>query len=265
MVATPVTRLLFPVRGRIRLACVLQAGGAAAGIVPLIAVAEFGRRVLTDGVADPSELQVFLVIAAGALALRFALELTAGGLLHLADLSFQQDLRRRIVDHLARLPLGWFSETNAGAVKKALNDDVAALHHLLAHSYTSLVSAAVTPMVALVYLYWVDWRLTLLALLPVGVGLGLYALQYRGFGSKLAEYDAALGKVNAAAVAYVEGIAVIKTFGQAGAAFDRFRDATADFARSFRAWVGEIAHLSAASEVVLSPPLALVIILVSGR
>jgi ATP-binding cassette, subfamily B, bacterial IrtA/YbtP len=264
MAATPVTRLLFPVRGRIRLACVLQAGGAAAGIVPLIAVAEFGRRVLTDGVADPSELQVFLVIAAGALALRFALELTAGGLLHLADLSFQQDLRRRIVDHLARLPLGWFSETNAGAVKKALNDDVAALHHLLAHTYTSLVSATVTPLVALVYLYWVDWRLTLLALLPVGVGLGLYALQYRGFGSKLAEYDAALGKVNAAAVAYVEGIAVIKTFGQAGAAFDRFRDATADFARSFRAWVGEIAHLSAASEVVLSPPLALVIILTGG-
>ncbi len=252
MTASPVARLLAPVRARIRLACVLQAGGAAAGLVPFIAVAEFGRQVLGQTAPDPGALWVFAAVAGGALALRFALDLSAGGLLHLADLGFQHDLRRRIVAHLATLPLGWVSQTTAGGVKKALSDDVGALHHLVAHAYPALTAAAVTPALTLAYLAWVDWRLALLALVPVAVGLAFYALQFRGQSGNMAAYDAALGRVNAATVAYVEGVAVIKTFGQTGAAFDRFRAATRDFARRFRAWVGEIARISAASEVALS-------------
>lgn len=166
--------------------------------------------------------------------------------------------------HLGRVPLGWFTLRNAGTVKKALEDDVAALHHLVGHSYTNMVSAIVSPLVALTYLAWLDWRLTLGALAPVALGIVLYGFQYRGYGDKMAAYNRSLEGVNTASVAFVQGIAVVKTFGQARRAHDRFIERTEAFVASFWEWVRDLIALSSDTEVVLSPLFPLAVVLVCG-
>ncbi len=262
---SPIGRLLAPVRGTLILACVFQALSSAAGVVPFIAVAELGRVLLADGPMDATRAWTIAWVGAGALVVRLVFMMATGCLTHLADVDFQLDLRRRMAAHLGRVPLGWFTDRNAGQVKKALQDDVTALHHLVGHAYTNLVSAAVTPVVALAYLLWVDWRLTIVTIVPLALGMGLlYGLQMRGYGEKIAAYNTALGRVNAASVEFVQGIAVVKTFGQTHKAYGRFLEETGRFVAYFWEWVRGLLRLSAASEVVLSPLFSLVVVLAAG-
>ena len=258
-------RLLAPVRGALIFACVLQAIGAVAGVVPFIAVAELGQVLLADGPLDSARAWTIAWIGTGALVVRLFFLMAAAGVTHVADVDFRLTLRRRMAERLGQVPLGWFTERNAGLVKKALQDDVVALHELVGHGYINLVSAVVTPLVAMAYLLWIDWRLTLVVLAPLVLGVvSLYGLQMRGYGEKMAAYDEALGKVNAASVEFVQGIAVVKTFGQTHKAYGRFLEETQRFIDFFWQWVRGLLRLSAASEVVLSPLFSLVVVLAAG-
>ncbi|MGD1933444.1 MAG: ABC transporter ATP-binding protein [Candidatus Phaeomarinobacter sp.] len=259
--SSKVSELLRPIRGRLWLACLLQGVSSAAGVVPFIAVAELGRVFLAGNTEDMTNAWWIAGLTLVALAVRLVLMMAAGGLTHLADLDLQLHLRRRMAAQLSRVPLGWFADRNAGAVKKALQDDVGTMHHLVGHAYTNMVSAIVTPLVALGYLIWVDWRLAGLAAVPLVLGAGIFALQYRGYGEKMAAYNAALEDVNAASVEFVQGIAVIKTFGQARKAYGRFIERTDAFVAYFWEWVRGLLAMSATAEVVLSPLFALVLVL----
>ncbi|MEM6743058.1 MAG: ABC transporter ATP-binding protein [Pseudomonadota bacterium] len=260
---SPTASLLAPIRGRLILACGLQGLSSAAGVAPFVAVAEIGRALLSE-TPQPARIWWIVAAAAAALAVRLACLMAAGAITHLADVDLQLDLRRRMAARLTEVPLGWFGARSAGLVKTALQDDVAALHQLVAHGYTNLVAAAVTPAAALVYLLWIDWRLTLATLAPVLVGMALYALQYRGYGEKMAAYTREMAAVNAASVEFVQGIAVIKTFGQARQAYGRFVERTGAFVAFFWDWVRGLLRVSAAAEVALSPLFALLVVLTAG-
>ena len=262
---SPIGRLLAPVRGALIVACIMQAVSSAAGVVPFIAVAELGRVFLAAGPLDEARAWTVAGVGAGALVVRLVFLLAASGLTHFADVDFQLSLRRKMAERLSRVPLGWFTERNAGQIKKALQDDVTAIHHLVGHGYTNLVSAVVTPLVALVYLLWIDWRLTLVVVVPLVLGIVfLFGMQMRGYREKMAAYNSALGKVNASSVEFVQGIAVVKTFGQAKKAYGRFLEETQRFIDFFWSWVRGVLHLSAATDIVLSPLFSLVVVLAAG-
>ena len=260
----PVARLLAPVRARLWLACAPQAVGAVAGVIPFIAVAELGRALLADGPVDHARTWWIAGLAVAALLVRLICLMASGTLAHLADLHLQLHLRRQLAARLARVPLGWFDARSAGAVKKALQDDIAALHQLVGHAYTNRVAAVVTPPLAFSYLLWVDWRLALVAALPVLLGVALYAAQFRSYGEKISAYNTALGDVNAAAIAFVQGIAVIKTFGQSHQAYGRFVACSEAFVDCFWDWVRGLIGRTATAQIVLSPLFSLVTVLAAG-
>lgn len=262
--AFSVGRLIAPVKRVLVVACLVQAIGAVAGVTPFIAVAELGRVLLADGPVNRERAWLIAGLGAGALVVRLLCLMAANGLTHLADVDFQLGLRRRMADRLARVPLGWFTQRTGGAVKKALQDDVTALHHVVGHSYTDIVAAIVTPAVAFGYLIWFDWRLALAAALPLVLGLAAYSLQYRGYGEKMAAYNQALEDVNAASVEFVQGIAVIKTFGQAKKAYARFVERTRAFVTYFWNWVRGLLGTAAAAEILLSPLFSLFVVLAIG-
>src|SRR5690606_13536611 len=136
-----------------------------------------------------------------------------GALTHYADNDLQLSLRRRLATRLRRVPLGWFGDHSTGAVKKAVADDVASMHHIVAHALLDLCGAVVAPIVAIAYLFTVDWRLALVTLIPVVGGVGMYAWQMTVSMRGMAAYTESLLTVNTAAVEFVHGIAVVKTFG----------------------------------------------------
>ncbi|MFV2085515.1 ABC transporter ATP-binding protein [Micromonospora sp. LOL_021] len=253
--------LLAPIRVQLVLAVLLQIVSAVASLVPFIAVAEIGRTLLAAGPVDEGRVWAIVVWAAGGLLVRFVTLAAAGGITHFADVQLQLQIRRRMAAHLATVPLGWFTDRSAGQVKKAVQDDVGAMHHLVGHALTDLAAAMVTPLVALGYLLWVDWRLALLTLVTVPLFVAVYAVMMRGYPEKMAQYTAALARINTAVVEFVQGIAVIKTFGQARRAHRRFRQATDDFADFFGAWATGMVRAEAVASALVAPPVMLLVVL----
>ncbi|MFH9038304.1 ABC transporter ATP-binding protein [Streptomyces sp. NPDC017966] len=256
--------LLRPVRGRLSLAVLCQAVAALLGIAPFVAVAELARVLLADGQVDRDRAWTVTALAGACLLARLLFLVTASVVSHLAENDLQLSVRRRLVGRLDRVPLGWFSGRGGGAVKKAVQDDVHALHHLVAHSLLELTAAVIVPLATLAYLFRVDWRLTLITMIPLVLGIGLFGRTGAAFKKNLPALDAAMTDVNGAAVEFVQGIAVVKTFGQTRRAHRRYADAADRFAAFFRGWVDSLAAPRALSEIVLSAPTMLFTVLLGG-
>lgn len=261
------TELLTPVRVPIGIAVILYVISALATIVPLIAVVELARVLLpaASGQAiDQSRVWVIVWVVIGALLVRAVAQFVSLVITHLTDANLQASLRQRIVDHLRRIPLGWFDQHASGRVKKAAQDDVSAMHHLVAHTIVDITAAIVIPVATFVYLILVDWRMALVSLVPLVIAIGMYAVAMGGSMALYQKYDAALAEINAATVEYAGGIAVVKAFGQTGKAHARFTDVCRRFAQFFGDWMKRSAAAGIAMEIASSPPIALLLLTITG-
>jgi ATP-binding cassette subfamily B protein len=262
--AVGLLELLRPVRSRLGTAVGLQAVAAVVAVVPFAAVAELARVLLVDGPVDEGREWAVAALAAGALAVWVLLSGTAGALAHHADLDFQLSVRRRMVDRLGRVPLGWFTDRGAGGIGKAVQHDVDTMHHLVAHALLNLTASALTPLVTLAYLFWVDWRMALILLIPIAIGVASFVRAAVTMEGQTAAFDAAQQRISSRVVEFVEGIAVVKMFGQAGRAHRQYAQAADDFADFFLAWIAKAYRASAVAELAFSPVTVLLTVLVGG-
>ncbi len=256
--------VLGPVKTQLAVAAVFQLLGTVAGLAPYVAVVEIAREFLGTGAVDRSVVWTWVAVAAVGFVLSTFSSAAGYSISHVADANVGLSVRRRLAAHLGRVPLGWFGERSSGRVKRALTDDVSAVHHVVAHVVNDLVAAVVTPVVALGYLFWLDWRLALLCLAPLLAWFGLVAIMMRDESARVAAWNAELDKVNSAVIEFVDGIAVVKAFGQAGAAQARYRRAGDDLAAFLAAASKGTRSLDALASLVISPPLLLLVALGGG-
>ncbi|MEV4104913.1 ABC transporter ATP-binding protein [Nonomuraea sp. NPDC049649] len=261
----PLRRLLRPYAGSFAAVVVLQIIGAVAGLAPLIAVAELGRTLLAPGPADPAHVRLVVIAGAAGLLVRLMFTAASSGIGHLLDNRVQLSFRRRLAESLGRVPIGWLSRRRTGELAKVVGDDVSAVHPFIAHTPGELVAAFVVPLVSLVYLFTVDWRLTLITLIPVALAVALVPLMMTP--ARLREqraFDEAMGRITNAVVEFVQGIAVVKAFGTGERAHRRFRSAVDEFVSIFLRMVRGLAGLGAGMQVVTSPPFVLLVVLAGG-
>lgn len=252
-----------PVNHLIRLGVALAAVGALVNLVPYVALTELAR-LLMAGTAEPQALWlcagwVVIALSVGWMACGAALWLT-----HLADHRLQASLREALVGKLARVPLGWYTESSSGAVRKVVQDDLEDLHHLIAHHAVERTAAIVTPLAGLVWLASLNWRLALLAVLTLPLYSLAYALMMRGFGSKMQLLDQSMTRISAAIVEFVHGIAVVKAFGRVGQAHRGYQQAVNQFSQQYAGWVRPLLRLEAISSMALSVPVILLVSLGVG-
>ncbi|MFE9748351.1 ABC transporter ATP-binding protein [Saccharothrix saharensis] len=244
--------MLRPVRGRIAAGVVLQAIATIASLATFVAIHLLAVELLRPAV-DPGAVRLVVALAAAALVVRLIAQAVGYQLMHDADIDFQLAVRRRVAAKLGRVPLGWFGARNSAAVKKALADDVEAVHYLVAHALPDLTAAVVMPVSALLLLVAFDWRLTLATLIGLPVFAVLFVATSRR-GSRQGERMAgAVAGITRAVVEFVQGIAVIKAFGGRDRADSRFHRAIDDYMVAFSAVKGPILKLSATAYALVSP------------
>ncbi|ROO60481.1 ATP-binding cassette subfamily B protein [Micromonospora sp. Llam0] len=256
--------LLRPVAGSIRFAIGMQLVASVATIAPYVAIAELGKLFLADGPVEAGRVWLVVGLVTGALGLRV---LFGGGALvvtHFADARMQAVLRRRITAHLGRVPLGWFTRNSSGLVRKATQNDINDLHYLVAHGAVETTAALTVPLVGLVYLVVLDWRLALLGICTLPVYAIAYAVMARGMTAKMIEMDRGIAAISATIIEFVAGISVVKTFGQAGKAHERYRKAATGFGEAYTAWVQPMLRTDAITSIALSAPVVLLVTLAGG-
>lgn len=257
-------RVLAPVRLPLFGASVVMAAAALLGIAPILLIVEAARRMLAPPV-DWSAVLTLMLWAVAVLGLRGLVQALALLWSHLIDARHQQTLRGALVDKLGRLPLTWFSRRSSGEIKKILQDDISALHYLVAHAQLEVVAAITVPVATLAYLFWVDWRLALVLLAPLlAYAVALRLMMGRGYADRLAQYEQWQKTVEGAVIEFVDGIAVVRAFGEPRKAHARYQEAVDGYSDFFRAWTVPMLRIEAAATALLAPPFVMVLVLSAG-
>jgi len=131
------------------------------------------------------------------------------------------EARLRIADHLRKLPLGWFGKQRGGDLGARLTSDLELVEHLWSHFLGVFVAGLAAPFFLVLFLLWVDWRLA--AVLLAGLPLALLSLVW---GQRIAARPSArMMSASAAAhsslLEYLQGIAVVRSFGRFGEVWRR--------------------------------------------
>lgn len=238
--------------------------GALTTLVPFIGIAELGRILLNPEPIDGTTVSVLAVIVVAGLGCGWTCTGVALWLTHVADDRLQANLRRALVKKLGQVPLGWYSNKTSGVVRKAVQDDLNDLHHLVAHHDVELVAAIALPLGGLGYLLWLDWRLALLAVATLPIYLIAYGWMMRGFTDKMVQLDTSFARVSAAIVEFIHGIAVVKVFGQTGRAHVNYQRAVGDFSDLYAGWARPLLQLEALTSLALSVPVIILVSLTGG-
>ena len=145
---------------------------------------------------------------------------------HIAAFNILYEIRIKLAEKLPRLSMGYFANTASGKIKKILAEDVEQIEVFVAHHIPDITSAVVFPLLVIGYLFVVDWRMALAALLPFPIALSLMSRMMMSSESKrlYQEWHTSLEKMNAAVVEYVRGMPVVKVFGTDKDSFRRFQE-----------------------------------------
>ncbi len=141
---------------------------------------------------------------------------------HLSAFRIAKNLRTMGIEHLMKLPLGYFDSVGSGKLRRTLSENIGETEGFLAHQLPDMVGAYVTPIAVIAMLFVFDWRLGLLSL----AGIIICFLPYLGMMGNSKDnmklYMKALDSMNNEAVEYVRGVPVIKTFGSSVFSFKKF-------------------------------------------
>ena len=244
--------LIGPVRGLVVSGMTLQGLGAVAGLVPMVASVQLSTALVNRAPAD--ETWRWLWVALVGIAVRTALIGAGLMLTHLADARLNRDLRVRLTTHLGRIPIGEASRRSSGRVKKLVTDDVHELHTLVAHAGGDMVVGVVTAVAALAALVLYSWPLALVALLPLAGFLIVFGSMMGKAATQFRDWDDAKARVSNATVEFAHGIAVVKTFGQAGRASADYRRAVDDYADFFGRLMVPMVGASSLGLAIVSAP-----------
>ena len=225
--STTVSRLMSFAReahGGLTASVVLAVLGAAAGIVPYIAAAQ----ILTLICAGMYELgpiataaSVALVGYLGSVWLASASTIIS----HRCAFITLNSIRKALTDKLSRVPMGTVLDQPSGTFKTLIVDTVEKLELPLAHMVPELTANTLIPVLMLAYLFVLDWRLALISLITIPVGICCYMGMMKDYGPRYARVLDASKNMDAAIVEYIGGIEVIKGFNQSTASYGRYVDA----------------------------------------
>ncbi|TNC73584.1 ABC transporter ATP-binding protein [Janthinobacterium lividum] len=261
--AGPISRILQPIRGRLIAAAVLAGTGSMLTLVPLAGIAHIASIALAPAA---TQLGIWPTILASVACLFAGMALITLGELaaHLADNRLTHQLRLQAMQRLGQVPLGWFTSRASGEVKQAMQDDINTLHSLTAHFYTTTGRAVGAIAISVIYLFAMDWRLALVAILPFPGFFLFFGRAMKASGGNMEQFVAGMGRINNAVVEFVNGIPVVKAFGATGRAHGSYRAAVDAFAEAFAAFTRPLVGSMANANALIAPVAVLGVVVLAG-
>lgn len=222
-------------RGLVAGAAVLAVLGSAARLAPFVAVYLMMNELILHwedlGGIDWS-LMGMLTAAAFLAAIAYGVfQYLSTMLAHTAAFNILYEVRVHLMDKLARVPSGFYSDVRQGEVKKVMNNDVEEIEGFVAHHLPDAVSAISLPLITLIYLFTVDWRFALALVVPIVLAFLLLGGALKTPEGKACQTAMRVSgeTVAGTTVEYVHGMPVVKVFNRSLSAFRRFEADAREF------------------------------------
>ena len=143
---------------------------------------------------------------------------------HVAAYNTLKNIRISLQKKLERQPLGTIQDMGNGKIKKLFTDDIEQVELLLAHAIPEGISNLFMALIAIVCMFFADWKLALLSLCSLPLGIFAMGMMFKVGYERMNAYYAAAAKMNAMIIEYVNGMEVVKVFGRDGDSYRRYEN-----------------------------------------
>jgi ABC-type multidrug transport system fused ATPase/permease subunit len=202
--------LVWQHRARLALGFVIMLVNRAAGLVLPGSSKQLIDDVLPSG--DPARLTTLAIVVGIATLVQSGSSFALSQILGVAAQRAITEMRRSVQAHLVRLPIGTFDRTQTGILVSRVMSDAEGIRNLVGSGLVQLVGGAITASVGLGVLFWINWRLTTVTLLLLGIFAGGMAFAF----TRLRPIFRERGKINAEVtgrlVESISGIRVVKAY-----------------------------------------------------
>ena len=181
-------------------------------------------------------LMKYAFLAIGSLFLYFIFTGFSTTISHKTSFYILAKLRQTLFEKLKVIPMGYLVDNPVGKIKVIIMDRVADMEDWVAHLMPELPSRMLHPILCVIILFFMDWRIGLSIFVPVPIALiGMITMMYK-YRSRMAVWLSSYANVADRSAEYVHGIPVIKAFAQDKASYGKFADAVKFYHFSTMKW-----------------------------
>lgn len=255
--------IIKPVNREIYTGMVISALSAVFWFVSLLLFLPISQELMADS-TRVGRVWMLLGFSLGTVVAAFLTRVLSFRISHLGAFRLEQMLRTELSQHLAKVPLGYVLNAGSGALKKVLLDDVRNLHVFVADSTPLFAKATATPVLCLVLMFILDWRMALLSLALFPVAMIAMRFAFRDHEVARKKLDTANEHISAVIIEYVQGMQVVRTFDDGSSSFKRYREALNTSTTMVKEWSGKTQTAAYIARTLLAALPTLAVLLAAG-
>ncbi len=218
------------------LSVVLSVLSVISGLIPFYCMYEL-ICVFISGAITSGIIIKWCLLSLEAYALKILFFSLSTGISHSMAYTILEALRLRLAERFLHAPLGNTENHTIGEIKNMMVDKIENLEPPLAHMIPEGAGHIVLPVVSIIALAIIDWRLALASLVTFPLSFVCMGLTFKISGENFDKYEQSSNYMNSTIVEYIEGIEVIKAFGRAGVSYEKYAGAITDFRTFVIKWL----------------------------
>jgi subfamily B ATP-binding cassette protein MsbA len=255
-------RLVWQHRSRLGLGLALMLINRMAGLV-----LPWSSRYLVDQVMLQHRADLLGIIAAAVAGATIVQAISSFGLSQILGVAAQRaitDMRKSIQSFVLRLPIAYFDSTKTGILISRIMTDAEGIRNLVGTGLVQLLGGLVTAAIALVMLFWLNWKLTAVSIVVLAVFGGGMAYAF----SKLRPLFRDRGKLNADVTGRLAetlgGIRIVKAYRSERGERLVFARGAHKLFRNVATTMTGVSGVGAFAQLVVGA-IAIIMILIGGR
>ena len=221
---------------RLILSVLLSIFSVMLGLLPFYCMYEI-ICLFVAGTATKAAVIKWCLLALGIYAGKIVTFSLSTGTSHSMAYHILEGLRLRLADRFLHAPLGNVQNRSIGEIKNMVVDKIENLEPPLAHMIPEGAGHIVLPVVSILALAVLDWRLALASLVTFPISFLCMGLTFQISGENFKKFDQSSNYMNSTIVEYIEGIEVIKAFGRAGVSYEKYAGVIHNFCTFVVKWL----------------------------
>jgi len=134
-----------------------------------------------------------------------------------------RDLRRNVFNHISRLRLKYFDQTPIGQLITRTVSDLETIADIFSEGLIAMVGDMLQVLVIMVVMFYIDWELTLVVLLPVPLLLMATRIFQRAIKVAFQQVRTEVANLNTFLQEHISGISIIQYFAREEQEYARFK------------------------------------------
>ena len=222
-------------KGKVSASVIFAIIGVGLGVIPYFSVASIINNLVEKNTGISNYVPYILAVLVGFLGSILFHEISTIMSHNLAYMIIE-DRRKLLADKLSRISMGEVEKKSSGQWSQFMVETLDKMEKPIAHVIPEVIANILIPIVLVVIIFILDWRIGIANLLTVPLGFLFSMLMMRDYEKKSKRYQDASKAMNTTMVEYVNGIKVIKAFNKSASSFGKFKETVNENKRAMLDW-----------------------------